>query len=125
MKARVLRHAELPPFGRRFDPETFDLRILLGSDHGLAASVMHSTLAPGRGPRRHRHPHAEVIAIHGGEATFDVDGEALDAVSGDIVLIPAGSWHRFDATGEEPLRLTAVHENPRAVTEWEDGTRFE
>ncbi|HEX8026697.1 MAG TPA: cupin domain-containing protein [Candidatus Limnocylindrales bacterium] len=125
MKARHIRHAELEPFGRRFDPEAYDLRALTGSDHGLATSVMHATIAPGHGPIRHRHPHAEIFVLHAGAGTFEVDGDTFDAVAGDVLIIPAGAWHGFMATGTEPLRNTAVHESPRLTTEWEDGTRQE
>jgi len=125
MRARHIRHADLPPFGRRFDPEAYDLRALAGSELGLSTSVMHATVAPGRGPIRHRHPHAEIFVLHTGAGRFEVDGETFDAEAGDILVIPAGAWHGFVATGSEPLRETAIHENSRLVTEWEDGTRQE
>jgi quercetin dioxygenase-like cupin family protein len=123
MKATLIRHAELAPFGRRFDPEAYDLRAFAGSDHGLATSVMHATIAPGHGPIRHRHPHAEIFVLHGGGARFEVDGARVDAEAGDVLIIPPGAWHAFVATGDEPLRNTAIHENPRLATEWQDGTR--
>jgi len=123
MKPQLIRHADLPPFGRRFDPDAYDLRALVGSDHGLATSVMHATIAPGHGPIRHRHPHAEVFAIHTGAGRFEVEGATFEAEAGDILIIPSGAWHSFVATGDEPLRNTAIHENARLVTEWEDGTR--
>jgi len=125
MKARHIRHADLPSFGRRFDPEAYDLRALAGSELGLSTSVMHATVAPGRGPIRHRHPHAEVFVLHAGAGRFEVDGKTFEAEAGDILVIPAGAWHSFVATGTEPLRETAIHENPRLATEWEDGTRQE
>jgi len=123
VKARHIRHADLPPFGRRFDPASYDLRGLAGSDHGLATSVVHATIAPGRGPMRHRHPHAEIFAIHAGTGRFEVDGDTFEAEAGDVLIIPPGAWHAFVATGTEPLRNTAIHENPRLVTEWDDGAR--
>jgi quercetin dioxygenase-like cupin family protein len=123
VKARLIRHAELTPFGRRFDPDGYDLRALTGSEHGLATSVMHATIAPGNGPLRHRHPHAEIFVLHTGSGRFDVDGETFHAEAGDVLIIPAGSWHGFVATGDDILRETAIHENPRLATEWEDGTR--
>jgi quercetin dioxygenase-like cupin family protein len=125
MKGRLIRHADIPPFGRRFDPEAYDLRALAGSDLGIATSVMHATVAPGRGPIRHRHPHTEIFVIHTGSGRFDVDGETFDAEAGDVLIIPPGAWHVFVATGAEPLRETAIHENGRLTTEWEDGTRLD
>jgi len=125
LKGRHFRHDELEPFGRRFDPDSYDLRVLAGADLGLGTTVMHATIAPGAGPRRHRHPHAEIITLHGGAARFDIGGAAFDATAGDIVVVPAGEWHSFVATGNSPLRNTAIHENERPVTEWEDGERRE
>ena len=90
MKALLIRHADIPPFGRRFDPESYDLRALTGWGHGLETSIMHATVAPGNGPIRHRHPHAEVFVIHTGSGRFEVDGETFDAEAGDVLIIPAG-----------------------------------
>ena len=123
--ARLIRHSELTRFGRRFDPESYDLRALTGSEHELRTSILHAAVAPGKGPIRHRHPHAEVFVIHTGTGRFEVDGATFDAEAGDVLIIPAGAWHSFVATGTETLRETAVHENSRLVTEWEDGTRQE
>ena len=125
MKAKRIRHEELEPFGVRFDPATQDVRVLVGSEHGLRTTIMHSTVAPGHGPRRHRHPHAEVFVLHEGAARYEVDGEVLEAEAGDVVIVPPEAWHAFTATGDRPLRMTAVHENPRPATSWEDGTSRE
>jgi quercetin dioxygenase-like cupin family protein len=50
-------------------------------------------------------------------------GRPFEAEAGDVLIISAGAWHSFVATGDGPLRNTAIHENSRIVTEWEDGTR--
>ena len=125
VKPRHLRHDELAPFGRQFDPNGYDLRVLPGADHGLASTIMQATIAPGRGPRRHRHPHPEIITVHDGSARFEIDETTFDGVAGDVIVIPAGAWHRFVVTGDRDLRNTAIHENVRPVTEWEDGERQE
>ena len=100
-----------------------ELRQLTGEGYGLVTSVMTSRVPPGRGPRRHRHPHAEVFVIHDGQGRYEVEGTHLDAVAGDMVIIPPDAWHSFTNTGSSTLRHTAIHENPRAVSEYEDGTR--
>jgi quercetin dioxygenase-like cupin family protein len=121
LKARHIRHDELDPFPGKVNEDGGDLRIFQGSDHGMSTSMMLSTIVPG-GPRRHRHPHAEAFVLHEGQATFEVDGERLVGQVGDVVLIPPDAWHGFTNSGSGPLRLTAIHENRRAVTEFEDGT---
>ena len=100
-----------------------ELRVLQGAEHGLRLSVMESSIAPGSGPRRHRHPHAEVFVLVEGEGRFSIDDAMFDARSGDILVVPPNAWHGFVNHAREPLRLVAIHDNARAVTEFEDGTR--
>jgi quercetin dioxygenase-like cupin family protein len=52
-------------------------------------------------------------------------GTEFDAVAGDMVIVPPDAWHSFTNTGTSMLRHTAVHENRRASSEFEDGTRRE
>jgi quercetin dioxygenase-like cupin family protein len=121
--ARVIRHAELDRFQGQVNTDGGDVRLLQGEDVGLTTSVFHSQVAPGGGPRRHRHPHAEIFVLHDGQGRYEVDGTLLDAEAGDIVIVPPDTWHTFVNVGTSPLRQTAVHEAPRAVTGFEDGSR--
>jgi quercetin dioxygenase-like cupin family protein len=121
--AMQIRRAEIPQQPGAVTRQGGDLRILDGADHGLHTSVMQSVIAPGGGPRRHRHPHAEVFVFQDGTGSFEVDGKSFDAEAGDLLIVPPNAWHGFANTGSTPLRLVAIHENPRAVIEWEDGSR--
>jgi quercetin dioxygenase-like cupin family protein len=121
--ARHVPHAELELLGEKVTQEGGELRLLSGSDYGLVTSVMHSQVAPGSGPRRHRHPHAEIFVLHDGQARYEVEGTHLDAQAGDMVIVPPDAWHSFVNTGPGMLLLTGIHQNPRAVTDFEDGTR--
>jgi mannose-6-phosphate isomerase-like protein (cupin superfamily) len=123
IQARVIRHADLELLGGKVNAGGGELRQLSGSDYGLTTSVMHAQVAPGNGPRRHRHPHAEIFVLHDGRGRFEVEGTHFDAEAGDVVIVPPDVWHSFVNTGSGPLRQTAIHENPRAVTLFEDGTR--
>jgi hypothetical protein len=67
-RARHVAHAELELLGEKVTKERGELRLLSGSDYGLVTSVMHSQVVPGSGPRRHRHPRAEIFVLHDGEA---------------------------------------------------------
>ena len=73
---------------------------------------------PGSGPRLHRHPYAEVFVVQEGVARFTVDGAAIEATPGRIVVVPPGQPHKFVNSGDGPLRLIAIHANSRFVTEW-------
>lgn len=120
---RHLRHVELELRPGKVISDGGELRVLNGSDHGLKTSLMRSQVVPGSGPMPHRHPHAEVFVIDDGQGRFDVDGRSIDAEAGDIIIVPNDAVHAFTNTGTTMLRLTAIHENPRAVTLFLDGTR--
>ena len=122
---RLVKHVELELVGEKVTREGGELRLLSGSDHGLRTSVMYSHIAPGSGPRRHQHPHAEIFVLHDGRGRYEVEGTVLDAEAGDMVIVPPDAWHTFTNTGEGMLRLTAIHENPRAVRVFEDGSRLD
>lgn len=123
MQPRHIPHADLELVHGPVTDAGGELRILHGADHGLATSIMTSQIVPGGGPRRHRHPHAEIFVIHDGQASYEVEGSTIDAEAGDVVIVPPDAWHSFTNTGSSTLRHTAIHENPRAVTEFEDGSR--
>lgn len=121
--ARHVPHEELELLSGNVTNDGGELRQLSGSDYDLQTSIMHARVAPGSGPRRHGHPHAEIFVLDAGEARFEVEGEFIDAIAGDVVIIPPDRLHSFVNTGAEPLRVTAIHENRRAVTLFEDGSR--
>jgi quercetin dioxygenase-like cupin family protein len=122
VRPRHVPHDELPLLSGG-EPGRGELRILYGSDHGLDTSVMSQLIEPGTGPMRHRHPHAEIFVLHEGEGRYEVDGTALDAVAGDMVIVPPDAWHAFTNTGDSLLRQTSVHQNARPTTLFEDGSR--
>ena len=74
--------------------------------------------APGSGPRLHRHPYAEVFVVQEGRATFTVEGETLEAVAGQVVVVQPGQAHTFVNSGDGPLRQIDVHATERFITEW-------
>lgn len=123
IRARHVPHSDLELIGSKVTADGGELRQLSGADYGLVTSVMHSQVVPGSGPRRHKHPHAEIFVLHDGQARYEVEGTHLDAVAGDMVIVPPDAWHTFENTGTGMLRQTAIHQNPRAVSEFEDGTR--
>lgn len=107
----LLRRSELPG-----SPEA---RVLIGSEHrGLPISLFLVDDRPGAGPRLHRHPYPELFIVHAGQAEFVVDDARLSAAAGDILIAPARTAHRFTNTGDERLRVTAIHTAPNMDTEW-------
>ncbi len=91
----------------------------IGAEHGgLPISLFLVDDRPGAGPRLHRHPYPELFIVHAGQADFEIDDARLIATAGDILIAPARAPHRFTNTGDEQLRVTAIHTAPTMDTEW-------
>ena len=88
-----------------------------GGEHGAGVCLFVSDFPPGQGPRLHRHPYEEVFVVHEGRARFAAGEEELEAEAGRVVVVPAGTPHRFVNAGEGRLRVTAVHPRPRTEIE--------
>jgi mannose-6-phosphate isomerase-like protein (cupin superfamily) len=60
----------------------------------------------------------EVFVVQEGEANFYAGDEEREVTAGQIVVVPAGTPHRFVNSGERTLRQLAIHVSPRFGTEW-------
>jgi mannose-6-phosphate isomerase-like protein (cupin superfamily) len=94
---------------------------LVGAEHGLEITILFVDAPPGRGPRLHRHPYAEIFIVQEGEARFTVGEEELDVSAGDVVVAEPHEPHAFVNTGTTPLRQVDIHLSPSFSTEWLDG----
>jgi quercetin dioxygenase-like cupin family protein len=91
----------------------------VGADHEdtpFSVILVHSE--PGMGPRLHRHPYTEVFIVESGTATFQIGSETIVVTGGHVVVSPPGEPHGFTNTGDDELRLTAIHGAGRFNTEW-------
>ena len=82
---------------------------------GLPISIFVTAYERGSGPRLHRHPYPEVFVVEAGTALFAVDGDEFEVFEGHVTIVPAETPHRFEAAGEETLRVVSVH--PSGVVE--------
>jgi mannose-6-phosphate isomerase-like protein (cupin superfamily) len=73
---------------------------------------------PGSGPGLHTHPYAEVFVVQEGQATFTVGDGSIEATGDQIVVVPAGTPHKFVNSGTGRLRQISIHASERMVTEW-------
>ena len=74
---------------------------------------------PGSGPSLHTHPYEEVIVVQEGHASFTVGDATIEAIAGQIVMVPAGVPHKFVNSGTGPLRQVDIHPSGRMTqTEW-------
>jgi mannose-6-phosphate isomerase-like protein (cupin superfamily) len=91
---------------------------LKGTDHGATISVILDHSDPGRGPRLHRHPYDETWVVIEGNLTFQAGEERLEARTGDIVIVPPETPHKFTNNGPGRANLVCIHGSPTFVTEW-------
>jgi mannose-6-phosphate isomerase-like protein (cupin superfamily) len=106
----VINRAELPFVGMSHE--------FVGENHGVNISFFLVEAPPGRGPELHRHDYDEVIVVQEGRAVVTAGGEEREIKSGDIVVVPAGTPHKFVNAGDTVLRQIDIHASPKFVTEW-------
>lgn len=96
-------------------------RELLGEDYGgIPASVIFVDAEPGRGPRLHKHPYAELFFVIEGQATFSDGARERVVRGGEAVIVAPGQPHGFVNSGDGPLRQIDVHLSSSFVTDWLD-----
>ena len=78
-------------------------------------SFFFTDAAPGSGPELHVHPYEEVFVILDGEATFTIDDQTITANSGDILLAPANTPHKFINSGNDQLSTINIHPSKRII----------
>ncbi|MDQ6795014.1 MAG: cupin domain-containing protein [Chloroflexota bacterium] len=90
----IIRAADVP------SNELDGRRIQVLADAGSGATeieILRGTFAQGRGNLPHRHDRQEVVVSLGGRAQYRVADELIDLAEGDVLLIPAGALHSFEA----------------------------
>jgi mannose-6-phosphate isomerase-like protein (cupin superfamily) len=85
---------------------------------GASVSVIVVDAPPGGGPRLHRHPYEEVFVVQEGSATFTAGDDVIEAMGGQVIVVPAGVAHKFVNSGAGPLRQVDIHASDHFVTEW-------
>ena len=86
-----------------------------GEKMGAPFSAYFVRAKPGEGPPLHTHPYVEVAFTIEGTATITVGDETREVKAGGVVVIPAGTPHRFINSGETILRQIDVHGSPRFI----------
>jgi quercetin dioxygenase-like cupin family protein len=87
----------------------------VGETHGAPFSAYVVKARPGQGPPLHTHPYVEVAFTLEGCATITVGDEQREVKAGDIVVIAAGSPHRFVNSGDTLLRQIDIHASPQFI----------
>jgi len=88
-----------------------------GQTFGVCGSGFFTDYQPGQSTPLHRHPYPEIFTVVEGVATFHAGDDTFDAVAGDVIVVPAGTAHRFENTGDGRLFVASVHSSPTIIQE--------
>ena len=88
-----------------------------GHAHGTTVSFFLSHNKPGTGPKLHSHPYDETFIVQEGDLLFTVGDGTIEASGGDIVVVPAGTPHKFLSRGDTH-RQVSIHPVAKMETEW-------
>ena len=92
---------------------------LIGDDYGgIPSCVIFVDLAPGEGPKLHKHPYAELFFVVEGQATFRDGASENILTAGDVAIAPPDQPHGFTNSGAGRLRQIDVHLSSTFETEW-------
>ncbi len=89
-----------------------------GHAHGAGVPFFITRNLPGTGAELHRHPYEETFIIQEGEARYTVGDETIEAGAGEILVVPAGTPHKFTNTGQGRSRQVNIHPVDKMETEW-------
>ena len=88
-----------------------------GEDYGSGVSFYLVHSVPGGGPVLHRHPYTETWILRDGRALFTAGDETLEAKPGDILVVAAGTPHKFLNIGDTRLDLICIHASSQFIQE--------
>ena len=78
-------------------------RQVLFSDPAMAAEWRYFEVGSDGHTTLERHEHVHAVMVHRGRGRCLVGTEIRDIAVGDLVFIPALTWHQFRAARDEPL----------------------
>ena len=107
----VLHRDDLP-----YDGNTYEFQGIEYPDTDV--SFIWVDMPPGGRIRLHKHPYPEIFIIQEGTATFTVGSATLEAIAGQIVIVPAEVPHKFMNLRDEPLKQIDIHASRKFITDW-------
>ena len=111
MNYTLLDRAELP-----FDGNVYEFEGVHRKD--TEVSFIWVDMPPGGSVRLHKHPYKEIFIIQEGVSTFTVGSNELEAVAGQIIIVPADVPHKFVNNGQVQLKQIDIHVNKEFITDW-------
>ena len=97
-------------------------QILIGPDEGPHFALRRFTMRPGGGMPRHTNTVEHEQYVLRGRARIGIGKQIVEVSADDVVFIPAGTPHWYEALGEEPFEFLCVVPNgPDRIQVLEDG----
>ncbi len=116
MSYTVLHRDDLP-----YDGNIYEFQGIQYQD--TEVSFVWVDMPPGGMVRLHKHPYKELFIIQQGVAIFKIGSTTLTAHTGQIVIIPAETPHKFMNASHSRLRQIDIHVSKQFITHWlEDET---
>jgi quercetin dioxygenase-like cupin family protein len=95
-------------------------RQVLFEDPALASQLRYFEVAAGGHTTLERHEHAHAVVVHRGEGQCLVGDQLYALAEGDLVHVPALTWHQFRAAANRPLgflcMVNAERDRPQLPT---------
>jgi mannose-6-phosphate isomerase-like protein (cupin superfamily) len=107
----ILNRDELP-----HDENTYEFEGFQHQD--TEVSFIWVNMPRGGSVHLHKHPYKEIFIIQEGVSTFTVGSTTLEAVAGQIIIVPAEVPHKFANNGDRQLKQIDIHVNREFITDW-------
>ncbi len=75
-------------------------------------------MPPGGFVRLHKHPYKEIFIIQQGVSIFVIGSTTLEAHTGQIIIVPADTPHKFMNASHSQLRQIDIHVSKQFITHW-------
>jgi mannose-6-phosphate isomerase-like protein (cupin superfamily) len=97
-----------------------------GGDYGADICVIANHIdGPGRGPKLHKHPYTETFVIRSGRGLFTVGDRKIEARTGQILVVPANTPHKFENLGPgSSTRSTSTRTASSSPCGWNNDFRY-
>jgi quercetin dioxygenase-like cupin family protein len=88
-----------------------------GGNYGVNVSFFVVNCPTGKGADKHCHPYEETFVILEGDIETIVDGKMQMIKAGNIVVIPANTWHEFKNRSSQNALMVNIHPVPKMIQE--------
>lgn len=87
------------------------MQVLIGSGQAPNFAMRRFTMEPGGGMPRHTNLVEHEQFVLRGRASISIGDETYEVKAGDVVFIPGGAPHHYEALGDEPFEFLCLVPN--------------